>query len=272
MLTIPQKEVIERWDKLPYSIREAIFSEENADMLENIAQAHNFDEEKLRVFSTNVGDVLRGFIHPNDLTKELIDDLKIKEEIAKAIVSEIESKIFKPVRVDLKDVYKPLVNTSEVNATVSVSQEYQGEPIKPRVNVQNEETTRLQNQPFILHNEEEVEPTKEEPFRSVTQRPMFYKPIFSEEYKKSVLEKKAARIELGEETEKKKQSESFKTPMKEGRIVHYSEFRTPLGPFENQEIRGLDQTAPEKAPQSVQSKTPEVHPNNVVDLKDLPLE
>ena len=128
--------------------------------------------------------------------------------------------------------------------------------------------------PFIMHKEEEVQANKEKPSPYSVQRPTFYKPVFSEEYKTVLGGNKTARVELGSEEEKPRSSEVYKTPSQGPRVVHYSEFRTEVSPFENQNKNQLPaQPSPKESvlPATPPAKPTEVHPNNIIDLKDLPL-
>lgn len=87
--------------------------------------------------------------------------------------------------------------------------------------------------PFILHKEEKVKPISE------------LKPIeisFTSPETKKPAEKPlvAAELELGKEEEKRKEPIIGKTPEQSQRVVHYSDFRTPINPFE----RRVEGTAP----------------------------
>jgi len=163
----------------------------------------------------------------------------------------------------LKEVDKPQPSAPNPTPPPIVNQ-------APVQTIQGVPTFQSQHEaPFILHKEEEIEPAKEATKTQYnTQRPAFYKPTFSEEYKKSMLGAESARIELGEESTPR-EPKPGKTKNQETRIVHYSEFRTPLDPFSGTQEQQV-KTSPAEVKKS--REVPEVHPNNVVDLKDLPLE
>src|SRR3989338_2156215 len=96
MLNIPRQKVLERWDELPLSIREALFSEEYDDALERIGEGNSLNEEQAEFLYTDVGDVLRGFLKPTELPKMLEEDLHIPPDIATLISEEVRIKIFDP--------------------------------------------------------------------------------------------------------------------------------------------------------------------------------
>lgn len=294
----------QKFEKLPENIQDALLSPETADLIYQAGKLVNLSDGKISLLAELVGDVFIDELKESDLTNKIkitldVDDIasenlstKIDETI-KSIRSKQTVQVEKPQELDediktwegenlqgettqFKPVFVKEPQAIPYTPTSKAQISPQPKPSIPQTvtKPQLDQKILTQNKPFILHSEEEIEPAKEASFQPVAQEPVFYKPTFSEEYKKSVLEKEAASIELGEETKKKQQPESFKTPIKEARIVHYSEFRTPLGPFENQgmqRIQELNQIIPGEKLQSEQSRASEVHPNNVVDLKDLPL-
>lgn len=98
-------------------------------------------------------------------------------------------------------------------------------PIAPAPQKPQTPSTPPTSTPFILHKEEKVKPISE------------LKPIeisFTSPESKKPAEKPlvAAELELGKEEEKRKEPIIAKTPEPTQRVVHYSDFRTPINPFE----------------------------------------
>ncbi len=108
MLKISKQQLFQRWDVLPDNLREALFSETNADIFWRICQAEHISEEKISIGATIVGDVILGFLHVEDLAKELQLDLNINKEIASVIAREVDRKIFSLIRSDLEKIYSPV--------------------------------------------------------------------------------------------------------------------------------------------------------------------
>jgi len=159
------------------------------------------------------------------------------------------------------------------------------EPTTPIPTTQKEPVfQQSEDAPFILHEETEVKPNQENPNIYSTQRPTFYKPVISEEYKNTFLGDKTARIELGDDEPVKRAPETYKAAGGQPRVVHYSEFRTEVDPF-----GGVNEGLPQAPPRIVGQPNPptptppppsqppapqkpsEIHPSNIIDLKDLPL-
>ncbi|MBI3273822.1 MAG: hypothetical protein HYZ69_01630 [Candidatus Colwellbacteria bacterium] len=279
MLNIPREKVLERWDKLPLSIKEAMFSEENADIIERIGKENNLTDTSLQILITVTGDALRGFINQDELTGELINELGVDRGTVEKVANIIKEKIFAPIREDLKGVYEPLIEfqrarllkldtnleqlASTTMSTISIPEQLAPhQTIKPS----------FENSPFILHQEEEIVTEEHQAQQYAAPRPVFYKPTFSEEYKRDAAPP-TAKLELGPQEEGSgKEPRLVRTPLEETRIVHYSELVTPVDPFGSQEqMPAAAPAMPTQKNDESKKQSPEVHPNNIVDLKDLPL-
>ncbi|PIY59551.1 hypothetical protein COY96_01175, partial [Candidatus Wolfebacteria bacterium CG_4_10_14_0_8_um_filter_37_11] len=94
MPNITKQQALNRWDKLPMVLREAIFSERNADILWGVCETQHLSEDKIYRIATLAGDTIMGFIHPEDLAKEIKETTNIHSDIADLIVKEIDRKIF----------------------------------------------------------------------------------------------------------------------------------------------------------------------------------
>ena len=141
MLKIPPEIVMERWDSLPQSLRDAIFSEENGEFVWNLGSEIGLSEEQIPVFATLIGDVLRGFMDYSALKKYLSSDLALSEESAASVFEKINDHIFKPMEEDIKNSYSPYIenqassstntdNAAVVSAPTPISQPV-SEPVAP---------------------------------------------------------------------------------------------------------------------------------------------
>ncbi len=114
MLKIPRQQVLERWDSLTDNLREAICSEQNADILWRVCRVQHLSEDKIGTIATLAGDVIMGFTHAEDLAKEIKNELNLNPAIAESIVSEINRKIFSSIKAELDKVYAPVAAKEEV--------------------------------------------------------------------------------------------------------------------------------------------------------------
>lgn len=113
MPIITKQQALFRWDTLPMNLREAIFSERNAEILWQICELQHLPEDRIYRVATLAGDVIMGFIHPEDLAREIQESVGLKFEVAEIIANEIIKKIFAPIRSDIDKIYSPIVEVPE---------------------------------------------------------------------------------------------------------------------------------------------------------------
>lgn len=113
MPNITKQQALFRWDILPMNLREAIFSERNAEILWQICELQHLPEDRIYRVATLAGDVIMGFIHPEDLAREIQEQVGLKFEVAEIIANEIIKKIFAPIRSDIDKIYSPIVEVPE---------------------------------------------------------------------------------------------------------------------------------------------------------------
>lgn len=109
---IPNKQLYSRWDLLPDILKEAIASETNSDIAWKAGEIEHLPKEKIAIVSRLTGYVLMGFIHPEDIAKEIQDALGINPNIAASIANTLNSRLFNPLKNDLEKIYAPAVSES----------------------------------------------------------------------------------------------------------------------------------------------------------------
>ncbi|MBI5306028.1 hypothetical protein HZB04_00320 [Candidatus Wolfebacteria bacterium] len=105
MPNITKQQAINRWDKLPMILREAVFSERNADILWGICETQHLTEDKIYAIAALTGDIIMGLLHPDDLAKEIKETTGIHSDMADLIVKEIDRKIFSLIRSEIDKAY-----------------------------------------------------------------------------------------------------------------------------------------------------------------------
>ncbi|MEK7634622.1 MAG: hypothetical protein AAB396_01920 [Patescibacteria group bacterium] len=117
MPNITKQQAINRWDKLPMILREAIFSERNADILWSVCGDQHLPDDKIRNIASLTGDVLMGFTYPDDLAKEIKEALALNPIIIDSIIKEVNNKIFAPIRSEInKALALPILTEEEIEA------------------------------------------------------------------------------------------------------------------------------------------------------------
>ncbi|MBI4993847.1 hypothetical protein HZC33_02750 [Candidatus Wolfebacteria bacterium] len=141
MLTITKQQVLKRWDDLPMILREAIFSERNADILWGICEAQHLSKEKIRKISILAGDVIMGLTHQDDLAKEIRNETGINSEIVSLIVDEMDRKIFSLIKSEIEKAFALAWPSEEIEENLEVGIEA-GKPIVSDIIKQEIKITR----------------------------------------------------------------------------------------------------------------------------------
>lgn len=93
------------YEKLPEGLREAIFSPETADTIDNICKRNQIPENQVSEIAKYTGRVLSGLLPPNEFEKALVSEVKLKNGTAKNVAREISRFVFFPVKEELSKLY-----------------------------------------------------------------------------------------------------------------------------------------------------------------------
>ncbi len=133
MKTIPRNKVLERWDALPDSLREALVSGTTSDFVWKTCQKEFVPDEKIYDVAGIVSFVLFGFVHPEDLAEEIKNTLNIDARISKTIADAINQRIFEPLRGALAQYHTPVPDAMTGIATTPVRISIEGMTTAPKI-------------------------------------------------------------------------------------------------------------------------------------------
>lgn len=91
--------------KLPEDVKEAMFSVDTAEIIRNIGEKHKLMIDKIGELADETGLVMLGLAHPSEFISHLADRLGVEKEKAKEIAEETNSKVFFPIRENLKKIH-----------------------------------------------------------------------------------------------------------------------------------------------------------------------
>ncbi len=119
-MTYTKEQLSEAFKKLPQDIRNAIFSVDTATAIQEIGTKNQLMIDKVGELADETGLVMLGFTRPSTFISNLSDRLGIEKEAAKEIAEEINSRIFFPVRENLKKIHgmEEEAKTSETSANI----------------------------------------------------------------------------------------------------------------------------------------------------------
>lgn len=261
---------------MPENLKNVVFSEYYGDILWRVCENQHLSEEKIKKIATLVGYVVVGFLLPDDLAQEIKDHLGINPELAKTISGEIDKKILEPIKNDVVNVYSPSTEATELISgtkkaetgleVITLGTIGQEKETLPKVTIKpGGQELPTEGKPLIIHQEETLTEERKEPFKGL--EPPFG--FFGKEGEAAPSEPVKVKVEgLGE----KPAAAKAKAGKEEKRVVHYSELRTPLTPFQKQEeIINLETFG--RKPPEVKAPMPETKPQpkiegNIVDLSE----
>lgn len=104
--THTQEELVNRYEKLPQALKDAIFSEVNAEKMYALGKRNGLTIDQMGSVTSETGYVILGIAHPKDFVRNLKQKLNIDQEKVRQIAEDINREIFRPIREHLKDLYK----------------------------------------------------------------------------------------------------------------------------------------------------------------------
>lgn len=279
MIDISLEKRQERYDAVSQSLRDALNSETIDGLLWLIAEVHHLGEERTFKLVRIYGLIVLGFIHPQDLQKEIVSELQIDKRLADEIAHELQVKILNPLMPEINAAFNYHITgiaapRAASTAPLSLTQP---EIIRPSFapgeqerEARERELEVNQARPFILH-EEQKETESVRPIDETLVRPTFYDPPSREVLERQIGQEAsgrpmAARLEIGGVEEgSEAEPRVGRTETEKIRVVHYSGPQTSIDPFAPQQRAGDKEQKVDPQPLSK-----DIHPENVVDLKDLP--
>ncbi len=110
--SITEKELDRRFETLPAKLKEALTSERNLSVVNEVCQKNKIgDEDKVVTLQQIVGLVMLGVVHYYDVGPEINEALSLNnQKFSSAIAEELNAKVFSPIKTDLENNYQPLVS------------------------------------------------------------------------------------------------------------------------------------------------------------------
>ncbi len=96
------------FETLAPELKQAVFSEETANTIQETCQRNNISEEQMGKIAGIVGDSLMGLLHPEDLAQTIMNETRLPPEQASNVARDINRLIMFPVKNYLYDFYKEI--------------------------------------------------------------------------------------------------------------------------------------------------------------------
>lgn len=96
-----------RFKTLSPKLQDVVFSVQTAEIIATTVQSAHLPLLKIPLVAEAVGLVLLGFVHPEDLAKEIEQYASIPQPVATELSKAFSAKLFAPIRTDLDATYAP---------------------------------------------------------------------------------------------------------------------------------------------------------------------
>jgi len=105
MIDVSPEKARARYDALPQHLKEVLLSEKAANVIWDWGEANHLSEEKIKVIANLTGAVILGFLHPEDLAKEIREATGLPAPLSQEVADEANKKIFAPILEEIKRIY-----------------------------------------------------------------------------------------------------------------------------------------------------------------------
>lgn len=168
MQQIPREQVSRRFQALPQVLQDAIFSDHTTDVILKYCTLRDISPKQTYTVGALLAQVLLGYLRPETFAFEIQKETGIDALKATQVAHDIDTEIFSGVRLELKKLYPPTIQTPTVQ-TQGFTPRESGMEQKPRpyvVQIPERFKKTTDNSKLITHNEGAAQPviqeTKEE--------------------------------------------------------------------------------------------------------------
>ena len=114
---MPRKYTSEEIEKilqnLPEELKEALFSLETAEVINNACEEYGIIDERVGKIADYVGQIIMGLLPLSEFQKTIEKEVVLPPVLAKVIAQEINRFIFYPIRPALEQLYEVKVTSPE---------------------------------------------------------------------------------------------------------------------------------------------------------------
>lgn len=116
MESISQEQIIKRFQLLPDALKDAVFSEKTSDAILKNCVLRDIPKEKISLVGQLATRALLGYLRPESFAFEIQKETGIDALRATQIAHDIDAEIFSEVRLELKKLYPPTIQTPTVQS------------------------------------------------------------------------------------------------------------------------------------------------------------
>lgn len=122
MQDIPIEQITKRFQSLPEGLQNAVFSENTANAILKNCALRDIPENKVPLIGQLLTRVLMGYLRPENFADEIQKETGVDGVRVAQVAHDIDTEIFSNVRLELKKLYPPTIQTPTVQAQGFVRQ------------------------------------------------------------------------------------------------------------------------------------------------------
>lgn len=156
-----KEELNETLKKLPEPVQEVVLSPDTIVLVEEIGSKHSLHVDQKGVFGTELSLMLMGLRSPQEFGHVLKTDGRMSEETSKQIISDVNNKIFIPLRNKMEEEgISPVTTIHKEETLLSSTQTPSINPFADEIATPKEEEPVREEAPVNIPVEEPVEEKK----------------------------------------------------------------------------------------------------------------
>lgn len=132
MQPIPKEQIIKRIQLLPESLQEAFFSDRTVSAILKNCALRDIPPTNTYFVGVLARRVLIGYLRPESFVAEIQKETGVSEMTARLVAHDIDGEVFSNVRLELKKLYPPVIQTPTVQSWKQESQKTNEPAAKPK--------------------------------------------------------------------------------------------------------------------------------------------
>ncbi len=108
MINITLQQAHKRFKTVSERLQDELYSVQTAEIVRSVCEENHLAGEKIGDVADATGLVFLGFIHPEDLAREITERIQIPKQVAEQIAGSLNTKLFNKMRSELDTIYAPV--------------------------------------------------------------------------------------------------------------------------------------------------------------------
>ena len=116
MQQIPREQVVKRFQVLPQALQDIIFSDRTTDIILKYCALRETSPKQTYAIGALLTQILLGYLRPELFALEIQKETGVDMQKAQLVAHDLDAEIFSAVRLELKKLYPPTIQTPTVQS------------------------------------------------------------------------------------------------------------------------------------------------------------